>query len=291
MKKEYRKYKTPEDFRRALDEKMRKISNSEGKTINEIMYKIAFDRFLARVFYKNNKNWVLKGGYSLELRFKDISNISRTTTDIDFALKAPSYTSEKQIWDLLQEIAKCDLTDWFNFTVGAPKKELTMPTYGGWRFPVTSRVGTREFNRFNVDISIAESFLSTPKWEKGNDFLSFAGIKPPKILIISAEKQFAEKIHAYTNPQIFNNSRTRDLIDLVIYIDHGFKSSTNLKKEISLTFKTRDTHDVPRVILEPPIDWKEPYKNLATNWGASKTNLQKAHEYLSNFWKRLYKIN
>lgn len=291
MKKSYKKYKTPKDFRRALDERMRKIAESENKTINDIMYKIAFDRFLARIFHKKSKRWVLKGGYSLELRFKDISNVSRTTTDIDFALKNPGTTNEKHIWDLLQEIARYDLKDWFNFTVGAPKKELALPTYGGWRFPVVSRIGAGEFNRFNVDVMIAESFYSTPKWEKGNDFLNFAGIKPPKILIISAEKQFAEKIHAYTNPQIFNNSRTRDLVDLIIYIDQGFKSHTKLKKEISLTFKTRDTHDVPKVILEPPLSWEEPYKNLAKVWGASKTSLKEAHKYLSDFWKRLYKIS
>lgn len=282
------KYRTPEDFRKALEERIRKTTESENKTVNDIMYKVSFDRFLARIFHNGNENWILKGGYSLELRFKDISGISRTTTDIDFALRELQNTTEEELWDSLKEIANVDLNDWFIFEVNAPTKELILPTYGGWRFLVVSKIGPREFNRFNVDISIAEGFVSKPIWKKGSDILSFAGIEPAKILIISAEKQFAEKIHAYTNPLLVNNSRTRDLVDLVIYIDQGFKDKELLKKEISLTFKTRNTHDVPKVILEPSKDWEKPYQNLASKWGASKTDLNQAFEYLSSFWGDLY---
>jgi predicted nucleotidyltransferase component of viral defense system len=283
------KYKTPEDFRKALEEKIRRTAESENKTVNDIMYKVAFDRFLARIFHNGNENWILKGGYSLELRFKDISGISRTTTDIDFALRELKNITEEELWDSLKEIAKKDLNDWFSFEVSEPTKELVLPTYGGWRFLVVSKIGPREFNRFNVDVSIAEGFVSKPIWEKGSDILSFAGIEPAKILIISAEKQFAEKIHAYTNPLIINNSRTRDLVDLIIYIDQGFKDKELLRKEISLTFKTRNTHDVSKVILEPPKDWEKPYQALANKWGASKTSLKEAFECLNDFWNTLYK--
>jgi predicted nucleotidyltransferase component of viral defense system len=282
------KYKTPEDFRKALEERIRKTAESENKTVNDIMYKVSFDRFLARIFHNGNENWILKGGYSLELRFKNITGISRTTTDIDFALRELKNTTEEELWDSLKEIANRDLNDWFVFEVNAPTKELILPTYGGWRFLVVSKIGPREFNRFNVDISLAEGFVSNPIWEKGSDILSFAGIEAPKILLISTEKQFAEKIHAYTNPLIVNNSRTRDLVDLVIYIDQSFQDKELLKKEINLTFKTRNTHDVPKVILEPPKDWEKPYQNLAGQWGASKIYLKDAFEYLSDFWSDLY---
>ncbi len=241
-----------------------------------------------RIFCNCNENWILKGGYSLELRFKDISGISRTTTDIDFALKELKNITEEKLWESLKDIAKIDLNDWFTFVVNAPTKELALPTYGGWRFLVISKIGTREFNKFNVDVSISEDFVSNPMWEKGNDILSFADIEPAKILIISTEKQFAEKIHAYTNPLLINNSRTRDLVDLIIYIDQGFKNKELLKKEISLTFKIRDTHEVPKIILEPPQEWEKPYYNLANKWGASKVSLKEAHKHLSNFWSDLY---
>ncbi len=46
MRKKNKKYNTSEDFRRALEERIRKVSESENKTINDIMYKVAFDRFL-----------------------------------------------------------------------------------------------------------------------------------------------------------------------------------------------------------------------------------------------------
>lgn len=46
------------------------------------------------------------------------------------------------------------------------------------------------------------------------DWLDFAGILPPVILAISKERQFAEKLHAYTYQWASrSNSRTKDLLD------------------------------------------------------------------------------
>jgi hypothetical protein len=44
------------------------------------------------------------------------------------------------------------------------------------------------------------------------DWLGFGGIAPPALPIISAEQQFAEKLHAYTV------LRTKDLVDMVLLI-------------------------------------------------------------------------
>jgi predicted nucleotidyltransferase component of viral defense system len=53
----------------------------------------------------------------------------------------------------------------------------------------------------------------------GEDWLGFGGVEPPSFPVISAEQQFAEKLHAYTLPRGERvNTRTKDLIDMVLLI-------------------------------------------------------------------------
>lgn len=288
MSNKSKKYKTAEAFKQALISNLQNISKKENKSIEAVIYKVIFERFLARVFNNKSDKLIVKGAYSLELHYKD-TNISRTTKDIDFVLKQLKHTSENEIWDLLKEISKIDLKDWFSFDVLAPQKELTLPTYGGWRFPIIAKIGDKEFKRFNIDIVLADSLTLVPEWILGNDFLDFAKIDPPLIAAIPIAKQFAEKIHTYTNPMIENNSRVKDLVDLIIHIDQAkLPKSKILKAEIANTFKLRRTHDIPRVLLSPPKDWEILYKNLASEWNASKKTIKEAFEYLSNFWNNLY---
>ena len=61
-----------------------------------------------------------------------------------------------------------------------------------------------------------------------------------------------------------------------------------MRKEIEITFKIRNTHDIPKMLLSPPEEWEVGYKNLADEWGASKKTTDEAFEYLNDFWKGLY---
>lgn len=289
MPDESQKYETPEAFERALITRLKNSARASGTTLEKLLNKVIFDRFLARVFHNGKDNLVVKGAYSLELRYKD-TGIARTTKDIDFMLKELKGITENEMWGLLKEISQIDLNDWFSFEVLAPQQELTLATYGGLRFPVIAKIGKKEFKRFKIDVVIADSFNSEPDWVTGNELLGFAGIDAPTIALIPLAKQFAEKIHTYSNPVIENNSRVRDLVDMVIYIDHGLPDKETLKKEIANTFRIRKTHDIPKVLLSPPANWKEPYVRLASDWGASKKNIDEAFDYLNSFWKDLYSV-
>lgn len=281
-----KKYPNAESFRQALTAKLQTISKIEGKSIESFQYRVVFEQFLARVFHDKNESWVVKGAYSLELRYKD-EDINRTTTDIDFVLKELKNLSQDDILEMLKKICKIDLEDWFSFEV-FPSQELAQPQYGGWRYLIIARIGNKEFRKFNVDIVIGDHFISEVEWTKGYELLSFADIETPQIAIIPLGKQFAEKIHALTNPQLLNNSRVKDLVDIVIYIDKGLSEKPILIKELQNTFSSRKTHEIPKVILKPSEDWKVPYEELASEWGASKKSLDEAHRYLSEFWINLY---
>lgn len=280
-----KKYPNAESFKQALIANLNKISKLENTSIEVLLYRIVFERFLARVFHGKSESWVVKGAYSLELRYKD-EGINRTTTDIDFVLKELKNTNKEEILQMLKNICTINLDDWFSFEVFT-SKELAQPIYGGWRYLVIAKIGNKEFKKFNIDVVIGDHFISQVEWTSGHELLNFADIEAPKIAIIPAGKQFAEKIHVLTNPQIENNSRVKDLVDLIIYLDKGLPEKSILIKELKNTFNSRKTHEIPTVILKPPSNWGKTYENLASEWGASKKTLEEAHKYLSDFWRQL----
>jgi hypothetical protein len=74
-----RTYATAGAFRRALEERLKRTSQTDRIDINRLRRNVSFDRLLARLFHAEVVPWALKGGYALELRFK----AARSTVDID----------------------------------------------------------------------------------------------------------------------------------------------------------------------------------------------------------------
>ncbi|MGC1870861.1 MAG: nucleotidyl transferase AbiEii/AbiGii toxin family protein [Acidobacteriaceae bacterium] len=77
------KYATGAALRAALEERLKQITKTEGAELQRLRRQVAFDRFLARLFHGTNTQWVLKGGYAMELRFQ----VARATKDLDFTVR------------------------------------------------------------------------------------------------------------------------------------------------------------------------------------------------------------
>ena len=87
----------------------------------------------------------------------------------------------------------------------------------------------------------------------GRDWLGFAGIASAKFPAVSPEAQFAEKLHAYTLPRVGReNTRVKDLVDLVLLIERAELDAARLTMAIRETFQRRKTHDVPSALIPPP---------------------------------------
>lgn len=84
-------FKTPTDFRRSMEARLKSIATKSNQDLQRIRRKVAFERILARIFHHNSDNFVLKGGYAMELRFA----AARATKDIDLTClrrnKRPSF--------------------------------------------------------------------------------------------------------------------------------------------------------------------------------------------------------
>ena len=262
-------YKTAGAFRAALETRLQTRAREHGTDLQRLRRQVAFDRFLARMFSKGPKAaypWLLKGGYAMELRMHS----ARTTKDIDLTLHDGTRLSKnakergEQVRALLQEAAATPFDDYFEFLVGEARADLDGAPEGGSRYPVQARMDGRDFARFHVDVGVGDEVLEPLEVVTGEDWLGFGGVAPPSFPIISAEQQFAEKLHAYTLPRGERvNTRTKDLIDMVLLINAGTLDKSNTAAAVRATFMKRATHDVPKELDPPPPEWEPVFDVLA----------------------------
>ena len=260
-------YKTAGAFRVALEARLQTRAREQGTDLQRLRRQVAFDRFLARMFSQGPKAaypWALKGGYAMELRMHS----ARTTKDIDLTLhhgtRLPKNPKERaeQVRAMLQEAAASPFDDYFEFLVGEARQDLDGAPEGGNRYPIQARMDGRDFARFHV--GVGDEVIEPQDLVTGEDWLSFGGVAAPFFPIISAEQQFAEKLHAYTLPRGERvNTRTKDLIDMVLLIRGERLDKDKTAAAVRATFLKRATHEVPKELDPPPAEWEAVFDALA----------------------------
>jgi hypothetical protein len=260
-------YTTAAAFRKALEERLKTASLTDQIDLNRLRRQVSFDRLLSRLFREAPYQWVLKGGYALELRFR----AARSTVDIDLTLQRAETTSgvdtNQVVREMLQSAVNVSLGDWFEYVIGSPVMDLTAAPYGGARFPVEARMDKRIFARFHLDAGIGDVVMQPLDSIICRDWLGFAGIESSRVWMIAREQQLAEKVHAYTFPRNTANSRVKDLVDLALLIGSGGLDKQRILDALRLTFERRETHDLAVDLVPPPADWQIPFQALAEECG------------------------
>ena len=286
-----KKYNTPGSLRQAIDDRIESISNAKIVDKNRLRRHLAFDRFLARLFATKEHLWVLKGGYAMELRRQN----ARDTKDIDLSIFEAQVEqlrlneSISNIHNILTTVAAIDLDDFFTFEVGSRTHYLFSPPHGGARFFINSKLGSRTFAKFHLDVGIGGVKIAPFEELESRDLLDFAEINCPVFLAISEEQQLAEKIHAYTFLRDGKvGSRVKDLVDIAILIQEGKLEITKVSVLLKQTFEHRNTHQLPLKLPSPPTDWQNLFPKLASECNLSLSldeafgNLQKFYETIIN---------
>ena len=278
-----KKFATPKAFRTSLEERLKTHSRKTGIELQRLRRRVAFDRLLFRIFQFFPTDLLLKGGYAMELRLEG----ARATKDIDLVLKAtrvgPTNNSNQIIRQMLQDAVQKDSGDFFEFLVGEPTLDLEAVPYGGSRYPIEVSLDERLFVRFPIDVVISSLFMDPIEQIESEDWLGFAGIEKMPFPAISKEQQFAEKLHAYTLPRTESeNSRVKDLIDLVLLIVSGGLKTDFLKTAIGNVFEYRATHEAPKTINHPPSNWEQKFNRMANECGLDQ-NMAKAFEQVNAF--------
>lgn len=262
-----KRYASATAFRVALESRLKVLAQAEGLDLQRLRRQVAFDRLLGRLFAEPEAPWLLKGGYAMELRL----NTARTTRDIDLALRRLPVASadwEANVPDVLESLREAgnqNLHDFFTFVIGSAMQDLDAAPYGGARFPVDARLAGRTFAKFHLDVSTGDVLRGPYESLSGRDWLEFAGIASATFPAVSPEEQFAEKLHAYTLPRTGpENTRVKDLVDLVLLIGRVRLNTSRLPQAIRETFQRRKTHEIPSKLLPPPASWSGPLSAMAT---------------------------
>jgi hypothetical protein len=242
-----------------------------------LQQRIAFERFLARL--PQDGDWLLKGGFALELRY---GLEARSTRDIDLrTLHDPA--------DALHRIRQAVLTgiasDSFSFQLGEVAREMQGAPGGSLRIRVIALLANMELVTFHVDLSSGDAVLGPPDVLPGSPFLAFAGIGPVRFPVYPIAQHLAEKLHAYTLPRAQENTRVRDLADLIIMATSERVEGTRLIGSVDATFATRGTHVTPDRFPEPPASWTRPFSIIAAETPKlSGIDLRTGYALAAAFW-------
>lgn len=283
------KYASAAAFRVALEERLKRLAQEESLDLQRVRRQASFDRLLCRLFARPDAPWLLKGGYAMELRLKT----ARTTRDIDLALKrlpVPSAdwdANATNVLEALREAGQLDLRDFFTFVFGNGTQDLDAAPYGGARFPVDARLAGRTFVKFHLDVSTGDVLGEPYESLSGRDWLGFAGIASAIFPAVSPEEQFAEKLHAYTLPRVGReNTRVKDLVDLVLLIEQTKLHTARLPKVIRETFQRRNTHGIPPMLIPPPASWSTLFAEMAAECDL-EPDMGKHFTVVEQFFNRL----
>ena len=178
--------------------------------------------------------------------------------------------------------------DFFIFVFGNATQDLDAAPYGGARFPVDARLAGRTFVKFHLDVSTGDVLREPYESLSGRDWLGFAGIASANFPAVSPEEQFAEKLHAFTLPRVGReNTRVKDLVDLVLLIERTRLDVARLPKAIRETFQRRKTHGIPATLASPPASWPTPFAEMARECGIT-VDMEKHFGVVQQFFSRLH---
>jgi hypothetical protein len=150
---------------------------------------------------------------------------------------------------------------------------------------IAARVAGEEFARFHIDIASNDAIVGDSDYFEGSSLLAFTNIDSIEFPIYPVPQQLAEKLHAYTLPRSVVNTRTKDLVDMVMLTTIEIVDAGVLQASLKATFDRRGTHAVPRELPPPPSRWAAPFTRLAASASTMPTQeLGKGWSLAAEFW-------
>lgn len=238
---------------------------------------VSIDRFLQRLLATTAwGTWVLKGGYANQLRHPADA---RFTEDVDMRFDADIGRATEMIADA----AALDLDDPFSFEMAAPPRTLVGPPGGGLRYVLVARLIGQELVRFKVDVSSRDAVVGRLERHQSDPIVERLGLARATFPVYPIAQQFAEKLHAYTRPRDVENTRARDLADMVWFTTrHAFLSQSLIEAGIA-TFDHRRAQSWPPIPIAPPAAWARQYASLRREMNLEPSSADDAHAALMTF--------
>ncbi|MCP3936586.1 MAG: nucleotidyl transferase AbiEii/AbiGii toxin family protein [Actinomycetia bacterium] len=274
------RYADAEAFRAALEARLRQASTGDQDLARRRRI-VASDRFLARLAVAEGDAWVLNGGAALEFRMPDRA---RATRDIDLALTQLADPADQ----LLDDLESDPFGDHFSFRVTRRRELSEAPDRGVvTRLSMDALLGGRVFERFVVDLVGMAGMPTDPseRVELGRAF-AFAELPIVDLAVLDLRTHWAEKLSAYLRRYDDRpNTRVKDLVDLVLLIEHGLESDARLHRAVTTTFAQRQ-QELPGARLPSMAEtWAVPFAEMAADLSLGTATAADAHAAVEVFWQ------
>jgi hypothetical protein len=80
------------------------------------------------------------------------------------------------------------------------------------------------------------------------------------------------------------NTRTKDLVDLVLLIERGLPDAAAIRSALRATYSVRATHPLPASLAPPPASWAVDFPAMAAEAALSTGDYLEAFAILVAFW-------
>jgi predicted nucleotidyltransferase component of viral defense system len=280
-------YETAQALRMALEQRLLSRSKETKVSLDRLRRRVLFERIVSRLQLAEPGLWVLKGGMALEVRLRDEA---RLTKDIDLGLRDDVADAEELRGRLVEALAVGVDGDEFTLVTG-PVKQL-MEDDGGrltWRVKVAAELAGKPFGAVQMDVSPRSHELDETDLVPLPNSLDFAGVVAPLVEIVDVNRHAAEKFHGMLRDYgDRDNTRVRDLVDLVILIEHELLEPSALAAAVRLVWSERDGVSPPATLPSLPPSWLGRYERLVAEQNVEAVSFPAAVSTVVAMWAELF---
>ena len=158
-----------------------------------------------------------------------------------------------------------------------------------WRSKVTAHLAGRFFDSVQLDVSPRTHELDQTETMAISNTLEFAGIDAPTIELVDLSRHAVEKFHCMAKDfGERENSRVRDLVDLVILCEHELLDPVLVAVAVTQVWRERD--DLPPPIELPPFppSWPSRYERLALDHDLITRSFSLATATVTALWAEMF---
>lgn len=247
-------------LRISIEQRLANLAAERQVSLDRLRRHFAFQRILVRL--SADDNWVLKGGFALEVR---LGLNARATKDLDLAMLENLDGVEAQ--DRLLDALDVDAGDGLTFQVSAPRAIASDDAGNpGWKFTVTSTLGGTVFASLRIDVVARSAEIAGA--------VGTIEVRPPILAerlsstampAVDIAQHAAEKFHAMARTYAGDrpSSRVKDLVDVVLLAEAGLLPHPDLAGRLQTVWQVRDGVSPPAELPDFPASWQSDYVAMA----------------------------
>lgn len=279
-------YGSPRALRTALEHRLLQRSSETGVSLDRLRRRVIFERVVSRLSAAEPGHWVVKGGMALEVRLRDEA---RLTKDLDLGLRDGEVTAETLHERLVDVLGLDSAGDRFVFIVGFPVRMTEDGQQVTWRARVEAVLADATFGSIQLDIAPRPHELTATDRVELPSLLDFAGVPASVVEIIDIHRHAAEKLHAMTRDfGQRENSRVRDLVDLVLMLEHEMLTPDALAARVTDVWAEREAHKPPAALPQLPESWANRYRPLIDQLDIDTRSYPSAVALVADLWRAMF---